>query len=129
MPAASFVNNFVTVTQYKESEQGICGDYDMNRLDEYQISHMDRLNDESIAQEDLVAWVSLAAMHLPTSENWPMTNNLQHGLTISPYNFFDENPTMDMPNYHRMMSADDATLRGEADLPAVDTCIPPEQET
>jgi Cu2+-containing amine oxidase len=133
MPAASFVNNFVTVTQYKESEQGICGDYDMNRLDENQVSLDDRVDGESIAQEDLVAWVSLAAMHLPHAEDWPMTNNLQHGLTISPWNFFDENPSMDMPNYHRMhpdmTSDEDMALRGSSDMPSVDTCVPPEQDT
>jgi len=129
MPAASFVKNMLSVTTYKEDEPGMSGDYDMNRLNSPQVNLESRVNGESIDQQDLVAWVSLAAMHMPHSENWPMTNNLRHGITISPFNFFDENPIMDMPNYHRMMGADNIALRGQSDPPSADTCIPPTHDT
>lgn len=131
--AASFTKNFLTVTHYKEEEQDITGHYDLNRLDDPQVDFKSFVNDESIAQKDLVAWVALSAMHLPHSEDFPMTNNLKHGLTIAPYNFFDENPTMDMPNFHRMMEgevgAKVAAMRGKSDLPKGATCIPQDQET
>ena len=32
----------------------------------------------------------MTAMHLPTSEDYPMTNVIHHGFTLSPHNFFDE---------------------------------------
>jgi len=128
MPASSFSKQFLTVTKYKESESGMSGDYDLNRLAEPQVSLANYLDGESIMQQDLVAWVAMSTIHLPHAEDMPVTNNIQHGLTLTPWNFFDENPTMDMPNYHRMMTGevgkDVAKMRGSADEPTGDTCVP-----
>ena len=90
MPAFSFAKQMLAVTQYKETEADATGHYDLNRLDDPQ-GPFDRMVDgENIEQTDIVAWVTMTAMHLPTSEDYPMTNVIHHGFTLSPHNFFDE---------------------------------------
>ena len=90
MPAFSFAKQMLAVTQYKETEADATGHYDLNRLDNPQ-GPFDRMVDgENIEQTDIVAWVTMTAMHLPTSEDYPMTNVIHHGFTLSPHNFFDE---------------------------------------
>jgi len=127
--AGSFSKQFMAVTKYKETEAGLSGDYDLNRLADPQVSLDNYIDGENILQEDLVAWISLATIHLPHSEDMPMVNNMKHGVTLEPWNFFDENPTMDMPNYHRMMPGENSDavmeMRGSADEPAAEQCVPP----
>lgn len=125
MPAFSYAQNMLTVTQYQDSEETLTGAYDLNRLDDPTGALDNMINGESIEQEDLVAWVTLVAMHLPTSENIPMVNSIEHGFTLSPWNFFDENPTMDMPHYLRMHPTEAPGDNRTEDHPQVDTpCTP-----
>merc|ERR1712228_980602 len=119
---------------------GATGSYDMNRLmvDGSEGSQgnveMYSNDDESIVQQDLVLWLGLATHHLPTSENMPMTSGIKHGFSIMPWNFHDEQPTMDMPIYLRMMPGESGE-RGDdgsaecascvsSDIPSAPTCTP-----
>jgi Cu2+-containing amine oxidase len=124
LPAFNFANQMLGVTVYKEDEQTLTGFYDMNRLDDPQGDFYRYFDGESIVQEDIVAWVTLTALHLPTSENMPMTNNIVHGFTLEPHNFFDENPAMDLPHYLRMHPTEAEGDTRMEDLPAVETCTP-----
>eukprot|EP01001_Neometanema_parovale_P007202 NODE_351_length_2627_cov_68.477236_g331_i0.p1 GENE.NODE_351_length_2627_cov_68.477236_g331_i0~~NODE_351_length_2627_cov_68.477236_g331_i0.p1 ORF type:complete len:775 (+),score=195.80 NODE_351_length_2627_cov_68.477236_g331_i0:56-2380(+) len=56
-------------------------------------------DNENIAQKDLVAWVSCHMLHLPGSEDYPITDMASAGFRIRPYNYFDENPSLDIPNH------------------------------
>eukprot|EP00927_Polykrikos_kofoidii_P084832 TRINITY_DN9053_c0_g1_i2.p1 TRINITY_DN9053_c0_g1~~TRINITY_DN9053_c0_g1_i2.p1 ORF type:complete len:948 (+),score=134.45 TRINITY_DN9053_c0_g1_i2:77-2920(+) len=128
MPAASFAKQMLAVTKYKESEESLSGFYDLNRLADPQVSLDSYINGESIVQQDLVAWVSLATLHYPTSENMPMTNRINHGIALEPWNFFDENPSMDMPNYLRMHPGENDQVIVDAkntDEPSGAPCVPP----
>lgn len=124
MPAFSFANQMLGVTVHKEDEQSATGFYDLNRLDDPQGDFSRYVDGESIIQQDLVAWIALTALHLPTSENMPMTNNIVHGFTLSPHNFFDENPSMDLPHYLRMHPTEAEGDMRKEDLPVVDVCTP-----
>jgi Cu2+-containing amine oxidase len=126
LPAFNFARQMLGVTVYKENEQTLTGFYDLNRLDDPQGDFYNYVDGESIVQEDLVAWVTMTALHLPTSENMPMTNNILHGFTIGPHNFFDENPAMDLPHYLRMHPTEAAGDTRMEDLPSVGTCTPTE---
>jgi hypothetical protein len=55
-----------------------------------------------------------------------MTNNILHGFTIGPHNFFDENPAMDLPHYLRMHPTEAAGDTRMEDLPSVGACTPSE---
>lgn len=122
--AYSYAKNMLTVTKYKEDEQTLTGPYDLNRLDAPQGALANMVNGENIEQQDLVAWVTLVAMHLPSSEDYPMVNSIGHGFTLKPYNFFDENAVMDMPHYLRMHPGEapgDDRAENEIDVPR---CVP-----
>merc|ERR1711972_316636 len=140
MPANSFSKQNLAVTVHKESENYVTGDFDLNR---FQINtggviasgsemNVDQMvsDNQNIVQQDQVLWLGLATMHYPNSENMPMTTGVRHGFSIHPFNFFDENPTMDMPSYMRMMP-NESGERGceancqKADLPASPQCITP----
>jgi len=114
MPANSVSKQNLAVTLHKDDEYHATGDYDLNRVkvmkegvlvDGSQMNiDMMMSDNENLEQQDLVAWVACATMHYPTSENMPMTNAMRHGFSIHPWNFFNENPTMDMPHYLRVMA-------------------------
>ena len=129
-PAWSFVKQMLAVTQYKDEEQTCTGAYDLNRLSDPLGAFENFVDGESIVQEDLVAWVTLSILHLPIAENMPMTNLVKHGFTIAPWNFFDEDPAMDLKHYLRMHEGEVPGDTRTEDLVAVDECIPvlPEYE-
>jgi len=136
MPANSFSKQNLAVTVTKDTEYHLTGNYDLNRfyMDAALQTHGSEMNvdmmvsdDENIVQKDLTVWLGLATMHYPTSENMPMTNGIRHGFSLHPHNFFDENPTMDMPNYMRMMPGESGERGCEdncqkADLPSNPQC-------
>jgi Cu2+-containing amine oxidase len=126
LPAFNYYKQMLAVTVYKEEEVTSTGPYDLNRLDDPQVDFDSYVDGEDIVQKDLVAWVTLAMHHLPTTENMPMTNSMKHGFVLAPHNFFDENPAMDLPHYLRMQDEGDTRME---DLPTVSSCTPIEYDT
>lgn len=53
-------------------------------------------NDESLNSTDVVAWVGLGFYHLPRAEDNPVTNIVASHFSIRPFNYFDENPSIDV---------------------------------
>jgi len=130
MPAFSYAKQMLAVTKYHEEEATLTGAYDLNRLDDPQGGLHRMVNGEPIVQEDLVAWVTLVSFHLPTSENIPMVNLMEHGFTLTPWNFFDENPTMDMPHYLRMHPGEAPGDTRAEDPPSPEKpCVPQGKDT
>jgi diamine oxidase len=129
LPAYDYGKNMLAVTLQKEDEQTISGAYDLNRLDDPLGSFSRCVDDEDIVQKDLVAWVTLSLLHLPISENMPMTNLVRTGFTLAPHNFFDEDPAMDLPHYLRMNNGALPNDMRMEDLPTVPDCVPYEYDT
>ena len=51
----------------------------------------------NIKETDIVAWYTMGFHHVPSSEDWPVYNVGWHSVTLAPYNFFDHNPAIDLP--------------------------------
>uniref|UniRef100_A0A8D2JHA4 Amine oxidase n=2 Tax=Varanus komodoensis TaxID=61221 RepID=A0A8D2JHA4_VARKO len=53
-------------------------------------------NDESISDQDLVAWVTVGFLHIPHAEDVPNTATPGNvvGFYLRPFNFFDEDPSV-----------------------------------
>ncbi|ESO96448.1 hypothetical protein LOTGIDRAFT_159859 [Lottia gigantea] len=53
-------------------------------------------DDENLIDEDLVTWVSLGMIHIPISEDLPLTQTPGKHLSflLSPHNYFTEDPSM-----------------------------------
>ena len=58
------------------------------------------LDNDPILNEDLVAWVTIGAMHVPHSEDIPNTATAANSANffIRPFNYFDEDPSIGSTN-------------------------------
>ncbi|KAL4224874.1 tryptamine:oxygen oxidoreductase (deaminating) [Mactra antiquata] len=125
MPALSFTKYHCTVTKRKESEQYLTSTSDVNRLDK-PVGHLERMleDNEYIRNTDIVNWVSVGFLHLPTSEDSPMTNRVESGFMLKPFNFFDKTPVFDIQAYLNTGSLIGRTERPPAAMP----CLEPKSE-
>lgn len=99
--SASWSKYQLAVTKYKDDERygsSICNQYGMDPpvfdFDDYV------KNNESIVNQDLVAWVSMGVLHIPNTEDIPVTVTSGNRLSffIRPYGYFDEDPSMGSTN-------------------------------
>uniref|UniRef100_A0A8D2LNK3 Amine oxidase n=1 Tax=Varanus komodoensis TaxID=61221 RepID=A0A8D2LNK3_VARKO len=101
----------LAVTKRKEKEPFSTSIY--NQIDPWtpSVAFADFLNNESIVNEDLVAWVTTGFLHIPQAEDIPNTPTLGNmiGFLLRPYNYFDEDPSMYSPDSVFMCSQQDPT--------------------
>ncbi|XP_033741362.1 amiloride-sensitive amine oxidase [copper-containing]-like [Pecten maximus] len=62
----------------------------------------DMVDGESIDNEDLVTWLSVGFLHIPTSEDVPITSRVETGFILKPFNFFENTMTYDIPQYTKV---------------------------
>jgi Cu2+-containing amine oxidase len=97
MPALSFMKYHCAITKRKEDEQYLDSSSDTQRLDKPVDDLEKMLNGESVRNTDVVNWVSMGFLHVPTSEDVPMTTRVEAGFMLKPFNFFDTTPVFDLP--------------------------------
>ena len=95
--ATGWLFHQMAVTKQKDSELTSSSIY--NQLDPYEPAVDFRqfyADNESIVQQDLVAWVTVGLMHIPHSEDIPNTGTAANSARffLRPNNFFDEDPSM-----------------------------------
>lgn len=93
---AQFANYHLWVTPYSADELWAGGHYSNQSspgagLPDWTTDNRD------IEDVDIVLWYTLGFHHIPSSEDWPVYNLGWNSLTLRPYNFFDTNPAMDLP--------------------------------
>jgi len=99
--AAAWSKYQLAVTKYKDDERygsSIYNQYTMNppvfNFDEY-------MNDnENIANQDIVAWIPLGVLHIPNTEDIPVTvtTGNRFSFFLRPFGYFDEDPSMSSTN-------------------------------
>ncbi|XP_057316443.1 amiloride-sensitive amine oxidase [copper-containing]-like [Hydractinia symbiolongicarpus] len=92
----------ITVSKFKETERfGSCM---FNYFPQYgtpRCSFDARIEDnETIVNEDLVAWIPIGGLHIPCAEDYPTTPTTGNQFTffIKPFNYFDEDPSFASAN-------------------------------
>ncbi|XP_035680218.1 amiloride-sensitive amine oxidase [copper-containing]-like [Branchiostoma floridae] len=126
---AAWMDYQVAVTRRKDSEPSSSSIFNQNDLYDPVVNFQSFIDDdENIVDEDLVAWVTLAAHHLPHSEDYPVTatagNQLQ--FFIRPFHFYDEDPSVASSNAVRITPSDDfrsATV-DRFGTPEMTSCFP-----
>ncbi|XP_045177368.2 amiloride-sensitive amine oxidase [copper-containing]-like [Mercenaria mercenaria] len=123
LQALSFTKYHCAVTKRKEEEQTLTSIYDVNRMEHAQ-EYLDKhINGESIVDDDIVNWVTVGFLHVPTTEDMPMTVKVETGFMLRPFNFFDRTSSFDMPEHAETR---DGILRESE--PSFEQCSEPKTE-
>ena len=93
---AQFANYHLWVTPYAPEERYAAGDYP-NQSGPGQGLPAWTSHSRDIVNQDLVLWYTMGFHHVPSSEDWPVYSLGWHAVTLTPYNFFDRNPALDVP--------------------------------
>ncbi len=93
---AGFAKQNVWVTPYDPSEMRAAGDFPNQNTNQLGLPRWVQA-DRSVADTDLVVWYNLGVTHIPRVEDWPVMPVERAGFMLVPVNFFDRNPTMDVP--------------------------------
>ncbi|PCI88725.1 MAG: hypothetical protein COB24_01810 [Hyphomicrobiales bacterium] len=106
---ALFTLNALWVTKYNADELYSAGDYPNQSLGgEGIVKYVaDR---ENIDNQDIVLWPTLGFDHIPRAEDWPIMPTMFMQISIRPFNFFDQNPTMDVPPFFKGMNPTAASV-------------------
>lgn len=92
---AGFMDHHMWVTQFHADEMHAAGDYPRQNPNTDGLGNWS--GKESIRDEDLVVWYTLAATHIPRPEEWPVMPATQVGFRLVPWGFFSQNPALDVP--------------------------------
>ncbi|KFO72114.1 Membrane primary amine oxidase, partial [Cuculus canorus] len=119
----------LAVTRRKEEEPTSTSIYNQNDPWTPTVAFADFINNETIANQDLVAWISVGFLHVPHAEDVPNTATVGTGVGffLRPYNYFDEDPSVDSPDSVYFSSEQDvAGCKNNplACLPTTATCAP-----
>jgi primary-amine oxidase len=93
---ASFVNNHVWVTPYREEERHAAGNYPNQSQGGDGLGRWTE-QDRPIANTDVVLWYTFGHTHLPRPEDYPVMPTAYIGFMLKPNGFFTENPANDLP--------------------------------
>ncbi len=93
---AGFARHNLWVTPYAADERRAAGEYPNQSaggdgLPEWTAA------DRSIVDTDVVVWYTFGVTHFVRPEDWPVMPVEYTGFLLSPYGFFDRNPTLDLP--------------------------------
>ena len=93
---AAFSSEPLWVTAHDGTELYAAGDYPM------QSRGGDGLpafvgDGDPVEDADLVLWYTVGFHHVTRTEDWPVLPTKWHGFKLRPYNFFDANPSIDVP--------------------------------
>ncbi len=93
---AAFATKNLFVTKYDPEERYAAGDFVNQNPGGAGIPAF-LAGDEPLIGEDLVLWHTFGLTHFPRNEDWPVMPMDYAKFTLKPYNFFERNPTLNVP--------------------------------
>ncbi|XP_007442733.3 membrane primary amine oxidase-like [Python bivittatus] len=128
-PGFSWGRYKLAVTKRKEKEP--CSNSVYSQIDPWDppVAFADFINNETIVNEDLVAWINTGFLHIPHAEDIPNTVTVGNlvGFFLRPYNYFDDDPSMYSPDsifFTSLQNPASCEVNQLACLPKVATCLP-----
>ncbi|XP_068193461.1 retina-specific copper amine oxidase [Antennarius striatus] len=118
----------VAITKHKDLEQTSSSLYSQNDIWNPAVDFSKYIEDnESIENEDLVAWVTAGFLHIPHAEDIPNTVTVGNGggVLLRPHNYFDEDPSIHSPDgVYIEPGKDDSCDNNRMACLAQETCTP-----
>ena len=98
--AAQWAKYPVVVTRRQDTERSSTSIYAQNYPFSPVVNFNDFIDGYSIVDTDLVAWVTMGAIHVPGTEAFPSTSTTWncYSFILQPYDYFSECPTKDSPD-------------------------------
>ena len=91
-----FINHHLWATPYHPAEQFAAGDYPTLSTPGMGLPEWTSAN-RPINNQDIVLWYTIGMHHMVRAEDWPVMPVLWHSFEIRPFDFFDQNPALDLP--------------------------------
>ncbi|ETE57343.1 Membrane primary amine oxidase, partial [Ophiophagus hannah] len=119
----------LAVTKRKEKEPASNSIY--SQIDPWDppVDFSEFINNETIVNEDLVAWINAGFLHIPHAEDVPNTATIGNviGFFLKPYNYFDDDPSMYSPDsvyFNNLQDPTSCETNQLACLAKVASCLP-----
>ena len=93
---AGFIDHHLWVTPYAPDEWYAAGKYPTLSEPGMGLPAWTAAN-RSIRNTDIVLWHTIGMHHVVRAEDWPIMPVLWHWFELRPFDFFDQNPAMDLP--------------------------------
>ena len=94
---AGYIDNHLWVTPHDSDELFAAGEFPTLSVPGMGLPEWTSEN-RSIENRDIVAWYTMAMHHVVRAEDWPVMPVLWHSFELRPFDFFDRNPALDLPN-------------------------------
>jgi primary-amine oxidase len=85
------------VTPYRPDERYAGGTYPISSKGTDGLAAWAKAN-RKIENTDIVAWYTMGFHHVPREEDWPVMPVMWHEFVIRPFDFFSEDPVLDLPH-------------------------------
>lgn len=93
---AGFIDHHLWVTPYDRGERYAAGEYPTLSEPGMGLPAWTAKN-RSIESTDIVLWYTIGMHHMVRAEDWPVMPVMWHRFELRPFDFFDGNPAMDLP--------------------------------
>lgn len=93
---AKFATQQIWVTKYRDNELYAAGEFTNQSQKDTGIGEWANGVD-NVRNTDCVVWATVGFTHIPRVEDFPVMPAEIHSIHLSPNNFFDKNPALDLP--------------------------------
>ncbi len=93
---AGFIDHHLWVTPYAENERYAAGKYPTLSEPGQGLPRWTS-TDRNIADTDIVLWHTIGMHHVVRAEDWPVMPIMWKSFELRPFDFFNQNPALDLP--------------------------------
>jgi primary-amine oxidase len=93
---AGFIDHQLWTTPYRREERYAAGNHPTLSEPGQGLPAWTKAN-RSIEDTDVVLWHTIGMHHLVRAEDWPVMPVMWHSFELRPFDFFDRNPALDLP--------------------------------
>ncbi|XKH61571.1 hypothetical protein LG290_07625 [Halomonas sediminis] len=89
----AYIDKTFWVTPYDKAQRYAGGEYAFQSTGEDTLPKWAE-EGRSVKDKDIVVWYTMGFHHIPRMEDWPVMPTMWKGTILSPFNFFDHNPSI-----------------------------------